>query len=391
MGSQLEADALFGDPVTLTEEWLTARPPRPCDHARENAALLALADELAQRPDNVLNLLCELILDTCNADSAGVSLLDGNTDEFRWPAVAGAWAPFVNGTMPRSASPCGRVIEHDRVLIFRDVVAQFPAAAQAKPEIAEILLAPFHRDGVPVGTVWAISHDPAREFDEADRHILTSLARFAAAAHHATSAQQSAKSAQKQLSMANRELGHRLKNLLSMVMAITGQTLKGHENQADVQVLQRRLEALGSAHNVLIQHETSEASISAIAKDVLGSIAQMARVTMDGPEVSLGPRTALACSLILHELGTNALKYGALSQDDGRVSLSWSLHDGAEPTVTVRWQETGGPAVEKPKRSGFGTKLIQMGLLGSGGVVIDYNPAGARVELSAPLSEASVF
>lgn len=145
---------------------------------RENEALLTLADEMAQRPENVLTLKCELILETCRADSAGVSLLREETDDFLWPAVAGAWARFVNGSMRRSASPCGNVIDHNDVLIFRDVLAQFPATGQPTPEIAEILLAPFHRDGVPIGTVWAVIHDPERVFDAEDRRVLTSLARF---------------------------------------------------------------------------------------------------------------------------------------------------------------------------------------------------------------------
>lgn len=179
-------------PVLLTRQRLSSRPQRPSDPVRENAALLALADEMALRPDNVLNLLCELILETCSADSAGVSLLREETDEFVWPAVAGAWAPFVHGSMPRSASPCGKVVEYDEVLIFRDVPAQFPATGQATPDIEEILLAPFHRDGAPIGTVWAVSHDPLREFDAEDRRVLTSLARFAAAAYQTISTHQSA-------------------------------------------------------------------------------------------------------------------------------------------------------------------------------------------------------
>ena len=97
----MNIDAELSDPVRMTEQWLSSREPRASDHARENAALLALADEMARRPDNVLNLLCELVLETCGADSAGVSLLDRKADQFVWPAVAGAWAPFVNGAMPR--------------------------------------------------------------------------------------------------------------------------------------------------------------------------------------------------------------------------------------------------------------------------------------------------
>lgn len=386
------ADPVADDPVLDTERRLASRQSRPSDHARENAALLALADEMAQTPENVLNLLCELILELCHSDSAGVSLLDDAGEDFRWPAVAGAWAPFVNGTMPRSESPCGKVIEHDQVLIFRNVVEQFPASAQASPNIEEIMLAPFHRDGVPIGTVWAISHDPAHEFDGEDRRILTNLSRFAAAAYQMTSAQDSAKSAQGLLAIANRELGHRLKNLLSMVMAIASQTLKEDESHPETEVLQHRLAALGAAHNVLIQQQSPAASIGAIASDVLGTIGQIDRIAIQGPHISLGPRTALACSLVLHELATNALKYGALSRDQGRVSLSWGVEEneaGAE--LAVRWQESGGPKVTKPDRQSFGTKLIRMGLIGSGKARIAYEPEGVRVELTAPLKEATTL
>ena len=376
----------------MTEQWLSSREPRASDHARENAALLALADEMARRPDNVLNLLCELILETCGADSAGVSLLDRKTDQFVWPAVAGAWAPFVNGAMPRSASPCGKVLEHDQILIFRDIVAQFPAAAQAQPEIDEIMLAPFHRDGVPIGTVWAISHSPGRQFDSEDRRVLGNLARFAAAAYQMAAAQQSARASQNQLSIANRELGHRLKNMLSMVMAVVGQTLKRQDDQSQVKVLHRRLEALGAAHNVLIDQESSAASVRAIATGVLGVLGQAERVSVEGPPLTLGPRSALGCSLILHELCTNALKYGGLSNDKGRVDLSWTLRDEApEPMLVLRWQESGGPTVAEPEGPGLGTRLISMGLLGSGQTLIDYDPNGLRVELTASLHEATTL
>lgn len=392
MGSLLDIDAIPSDPVAMTEQWLSSREPRPCNHARENAALLALADEMAQRPDNVLNLLCELVLEVCGADSAGVSLLDGDNDQFVWPAVAGAWAPFVNGAMPRSASPCGKVLEHDQILIFRDVIAQFPAAAQAQPEIDEIMLAPFHREGVPIGTVWAISHTPGQQFDSEDRRVLANIARFAAAAYQMAGAQQSARLAQKQLSITNRELGHRLKNMLSMVMAVVGQTLKRQQDQSQVKVLQRRLEALGAAQNVLIDQETSSASIQAIAQSVVGVLGQSERVGIEGPPLTLGPRSALGCSLIVHELCTNAIKYGALSKERGRVALSWAVSEGAkESALVLQWQESGGPKVTKPRRSGLGTRLISMGLLGAGETRIDYDPYGLRVELTASLHEATTL
>ena len=254
------------------------------------------------------------------------------------------------------------------------------------------MLAPFHREGVPIGTVWAISHTPGQQFDSEDRRVLANIARFAAAAYQMAGAQQSARLAQKQLSITNRELGHRLKNMLSMVMAVVGQTLKRQQDQSQVKVLQRRLEALGAAQNVLIDQETSSASIQAIAQSVVGVLGQSERVGIEGPPLTLGPRSALGCSLIVHELCTNAIKYGALSKERGRVALSWAVSEGAkESALVLQWQESGGPKVTKPRRSGLGTRLISMGLLGAGETRIDYDPYGLRVELTASLHEATTL
>jgi len=170
------------DPALLTRQRLSTRAQRPTDAVRENAALIALADEMAQRPDNGLKLLYELILQICTADSAG--------------------APFVNGSMPRSASPCGKVVEYDQVLIFRDALTQFPATGQATPAIEEILLAPFHHDVAPIGTVWAISHDPSREFDAEDGRVFISPAQFAAAAYQTLTALQAARQSRERLNSA---------------------------------------------------------------------------------------------------------------------------------------------------------------------------------------------
>ena len=189
--------------VAATEALLASRPCRPTDHGAEAAALLRLADEMAQSPDNVLPLLSELILDVCRAESAGVSLLKGPEEgaDFFWPAISGAWAPYVGGGMPREASPCGVVLRNDAVVMYHDVEKHFPAAAGATPLIREILLAPFHKDGKPVGTVWAILHSEDRGFDGEDRRQLISLARFASATYQHITVEASAREAQQRLNL----------------------------------------------------------------------------------------------------------------------------------------------------------------------------------------------
>ena len=173
------------DGVLITAE-LARRPSRPPDHAAESRALAALAREMAADPGAVLQRLVELVLDLCRAGSAGLSVLEpGGADDpvFRWRAVAGAFAPHLGGTMPRDASPCGVVIDRDEVLLFDRPGRFFRALRGVEPPVREALLAPWHADGGPVGTLWAVAHDPDRRFDAEDARLLAGLAGFAAAAH----------------------------------------------------------------------------------------------------------------------------------------------------------------------------------------------------------------
>ena len=114
------------------------------------------------------------------------------------------------------------------------------------------------------------------------------------------------------------------------------------------------------------------------------------RVTIDGPDVPLGPKAGLSMSLLLHELGTNAIKYGALSNETGRVSLTWTIENNEnEPEIELVWRETGGPLVTAPAAEGFGSRLIGLGLNGAGNVVRRYDPEGVYASFRAPLNVIS--
>jgi len=172
-------------------EVLGSRPSRVPDFERENRALAELADAMADSPATVLQKLVELVVETCQADSAGVSILEtdaAGVEWFHWHAVAGCWAPLVGGRMSRFASPCGEVIDRDTALLLRDPGRRYPDAALIDPPVVELLLTPFHVDHQPIGTLWAVRHDPDGQFDAEDLRLLASLSRFASAAHRATSA-----------------------------------------------------------------------------------------------------------------------------------------------------------------------------------------------------------
>jgi signal transduction histidine kinase/CheY-like chemotaxis protein len=172
--------------LSLTEATLGARPSRPPNFEAEIAALHGLARELAERPETVLTALCQTVVKLSKAGSAGISLQ--SQDEmgmpiFVWPAIGGAWAPFVGGTMPRYASPCGVVIETGASLLFPGDHEFFNDFIGLEWPIVEVLLAPFFSNGKPVGTVWAICHSPEALFEREDQRFLKSVSHFAAAAY----------------------------------------------------------------------------------------------------------------------------------------------------------------------------------------------------------------
>ncbi|WP_157070270.1 GAF domain-containing protein [Aureimonas frigidaquae] len=186
----------------------------------------------------------------------------------------------------------------------------------------------------------------------------------------------------------NLELSHRLKNTLATVQAIASQTLSGVSERPLVDTFLRRLHALASAHTVLLQQQWADAPLDEIVAGALGTLGIAHRVKASGPSLRLGATAALSSSLLLHELGTNALKYGALSNDTGQVELAWTIEDenGAD-SVVLRWRERGGPTVSAPTRRGFGSRLVGRGLLGMGGAQQLYAADGLVVRLSAPLAQ----
>jgi two-component sensor histidine kinase len=172
-----------------------------------------------------------------------------------------------------------------------------------------------------------------------------------------------------------------------MIQAIATQTLRPVTERGHVQNFEKRLFALSKAHDILI-HDQGNASIRDIVESLDETLAMPGRIDLDGPNVVLGPRGALSMGLVMHELGTNAMKYGALSQPEGIITIRWVIDEsGPEPQLTFFWQESGGPLPKPPERKGFGSKLIQMGLIGTGGVVTSYEAPGFSVEMSASLQQ----
>lgn len=182
----------------------------------------------------------------------------------------------------------------------------------------------------------------------------------------------------------NEELSHRLKNTLALVQAIIQQTMRDNPDPEGVKALQERIVALSKAHDVLLQQSWSATSITSVVGQVLDLHDRRDQIDASGPDLKLGPRATLQITMLLHELATNAVKYGALSVPVGRVRVEWTVDGDGEPTLVLTWTERGGPAAQAPTRRGFGSRLIQMGLTGTGNSKLDYAPEGLRAVFRAP-------
>jgi len=197
--------------------------------------------------------------------------------------------------------------------------------------------------------------------------------------------------AQERLKLLNGELGHRLKNTLTMVQAIAGQTFR-HATSMDeaATAFAERLTAFGKATDVL----TTTAWESASLVDILASGLGVAdgfrdRIAIEGGPATLPGQAGLALTLALHELATNACKYGALSNDEGRILIDWSLKrapDG-EDVFAFRWKETGGPTVIVPQSRGFGSRMIErsLGSYFESEPVLRFEPEGVEFSIEAAL------
>jgi PAS domain S-box-containing protein len=181
------------------------------------------------------------------------------------------------------------------------------------------------------------------------------------------------------------ELNHRVKNTLAIVQSLTHQSFHSSVPAAEaIHRFEGRLEALASAHNLLTRKNWDSATIAEVAQAALAAFGSEGRVDIDGPDVRVSPPTAVSLALALHELATNAAKYGALSNHSGRVCVRWTVADGR---LRLEWREQGGPPVIAPDRRGFGTRMIQRTLASEfgGEVDLEFRPDGVACTVEAPL------
>jgi two-component sensor histidine kinase len=191
------------------------------------------------------------------------------------------------------------------------------------------------------------------------------------------------KRSEAQITMLAREAEHRAKNILATVQATV------HLSQSDTpaglkHAIEGRIQALANVHRLFVESRWAGAEIQNLVKEELAAYSQdkETRVRIGGPKLLLEPNAAQAIAVILHELATNAAKYGALSVSDGHVQVEWSRRLNGR--LVLRWTENGGPPVRPPTRKGFGTRAIE-GMIRSqfkGEQRFDWRAAGLACEIS---------
>jgi two-component sensor histidine kinase len=187
------------------------------------------------------------------------------------------------------------------------------------------------------------------------------------------------------------ELNHRVKNTLALMQAIAVQTFRSASRDERTK-FEGRLGALAEAHNLLSQEKWAGSELRELIARALQPFlpSNPDRIRMSGPAVPLSPRLAVVLSMIVHEIATNAAKYGALSNDSGRVTLEWEIiPDTPRPRLRLIWTEVGGPPVTEPVQRGFGSRLIERSArdqLG-GEATVDFLPRGVVCTLVCALDE----
>ena len=395
--------------VFITDE-LLLRAPKKTDYLQEKLALQDLARQMVDHPAHVLPHLVDLAIEICGGISGGISLYEQDPAPgiFRWHYLRGNLEKFTGGTTPRDFSPCGVTLDLKTPVLSAHPERVYTWLADADIALTELLLVPLYVGGAtPLGTLWIVSADEGH-FDSGHARIMTELAAFAGMALRMVQTEQRLQQAferQEQLTVEQetltKEMGHRVKNLFAIVGGMIRVSARAAASPKEMsEILSGRLLALAAAHAVVRRtfDDKGVASQGAEFSDIVSTILRPhdgvgefgeRRFKIEGPPIRLGDRTTNGFALVLHELATNAAKYGALKADTGSVQVQWQRDDGH---LRLTWQERGGPAIDGgPTKEGFGSVLAKSTVVGQLGGTLryDWHPTGLAVTITVPVDNLS--
>jgi two-component sensor histidine kinase len=388
--------------VFVTEE-LARRTPKRSNCQREKKAMLDLAARLAQASSEVLPRFVELAMEMTSAVSAGLSILDAEhePDLFRGKHLHGSLARFEGATTPRNNSPCGVTLDANAPILAEHPERLYDWIAAENLIIPEVLLVPLAvSDGDQLGTLWVVA-DAKDHFDIGDARALTDLAVFVGVALLVRKREEQCRRAIEEQETVAQEMSHRLKNLFAVTDSmIRGSARNAKSPAAMADALSGRLHALASADS-LVRRKVRDSGGISDRKDLGDLIRAVVRAHeaasergefafhIEGPELSCADHASSGVALIIHELATNASKYGALMMADGRVTITWETRG---PMLQLQWIESGGPIINSaPTQSGFGSTLAQRIVKGQFGGVLsqEWNPEGLCVTMTLSIARLS--
>ncbi|ATA95380.1 sensor histidine kinase [Sinorhizobium meliloti] len=376
---------------------LSQRPVPQGDAAREKAALLQLARRMHDAPGEMLPRFVELAMELTGGISAGISLLEEAEPSpvFRWHYLKGILSPFNGATTPRDFSPCGITLDRSAttLTIHPERVYDWIPSGLFLPEV---LLVPLYIGRTePLGTLWIVA-DRIEHFHCGHAATMQELADFIGIALKMVRSEEELQQALEQQELLTREMGHRLKNLFTILDGMVRISARTTDNKDDlVALLSGRLHALAAAHS-LVRPSFSEvqgaaSSLAELLSIVLEphespAISGKRRLSLTGPTVLCGEQSVNGLALVFHELATNAAKYGSLCGDLGTVDVVWQI-DGGDLGIT--WREDGGAQATSfsPASKGFGSTLVEATVIRQFGGTLSYDwrSTGLSVHIVMPL------
>lgn len=347
------------------------------------ATLYQFTDRLfrAESVNDVYEAALAAIVRALDCDRASILMFDHNGEMkfVAWRGLSDAYRYAVEGHSPWTQE------SKDPQAIFIDDVERAELEATLKENVTKegisaLAFIPLIAKGELIGKFMAY-HSTPHVFNEREVELAVTIARqlgFSVERMRAEGARE----------LLVNETIHRIKNTLATVQAIAGQTLK-ETAPGEREAFLARLRALGEAHDLLTNQNWDHAPL----RDVVGlalkpfDTSGHERFTVEGPIVSVPAQVSLILTMGLHELATNAVKYGALSNGDGKVVVVWEIiGQSIEKKLRLSWQEMAGPPVSVPERKGFGSLLIQQGFSGFGETRLDFRPDGLRCSLDISLT-----
>jgi two-component sensor histidine kinase len=384
---------------------LDRRPATASDYRQEMLAIQDLAVRMAERPEDVLPRFVDLALEITGGVSAGISLFEPEPPPgvFRWRFLRGSLAQFEGAETPGDFSPCGVTLGVNGPVLARHPERAYDWIGAAGLAVPEVLLVPVYvRGAAPHGTLWIVA-DQEGHFNRSHARAITELATMVGIALRMLQTEQDLHTALTEQARLAEEMSHRVKNVFTIVDAMVRLSrAAATDKDALADAISGRLHALARAHSLvrrklrLVGRPAPTGDLRALVDAVLAPHqwgtpqAGRARILRRGPRLVCGEQAFNALALVLHELATNAAKYGALSRPEGAVEVTWSVVGG---DLRLTWRERGGPQLAgRPDRSGFGATLIRSTVAQLHGAVDMTwdDPAGLQVTIRVPLANVRI-